>query len=156
MSLIEDTRQKLMMHKLKHATWQKAGERVVRCALPVGDYARPPKVVVDTKRTIDELAQNITADHKRFKQECVLAREIGTKLVILTENTLGVATVADLCRWVNPRAFDAKMNGSRAPISGERLAKACKTMNERYGVAFEFCEPQSAAERVLEILERYS
>lgn len=153
MPIIEDTRQKVGEHRVKNEYWESIGETVIRCRLPVGDYCSFYSVAVDTKRSIDELAQNVGSDHVRFKNACILARDCKSRLVILTENDLGVRTLEDLESWTNPRAWENKKKGLREPIDGKRLSRACRTMNERYGVEFEFCTPSESGKRVLEILE---
>lgn len=153
MALIEDVNNKKGQHVVKNDYWARIGVKVVRCHLPFGDYCLAPQVVVDTKRSIDELAQNIGSDHVRFKNACILARECKSRLVILTENDLGVRTLEDLESWTNPRAWANKKKGLKEPIDGKRLSKACKTMTERYGVEFTFCTPDETGQAVLDILE---
>lgn len=147
MVLIEDTRQQKDKHELKHACFKKMGVQLIRNMLPFGDYASVPGVTVDTKANMAEIAQNIGSDHKRFKNECVAAREAGCQLIILVENTEGITCVNDVRKWVNPDL----VYRPRA-ITGERLSKAMTTMSERYGVQFEFCAPQDAAKRIVELL----
>ena len=123
------------------------GVQLIRNILPFGDYISVPRVSVDTKANMEEIAHNIGSDHKRFKNECVAAREAGCQLIILVENTSGVTCVNDVREWVNPElVYRPKA------ITGERLAKAMNTMSERYGVRFEFCEPKDAAEKIIELL----
>jgi ribosome-associated protein len=147
MTIIEDTRQKSGMHELKHQHFEEMGVELVRNMLPFGDYALPPSISVDTKADMAEIASNIGSDHKRFKRECIAARDAGCQLIILVENTDGIACVNDVHKWVNleliyrPRA-----------ITGDRLQKAMLTMNERYGVRFEFCRPEESAKRIMELL----
>ncbi len=152
MALIEDVNNKKGQHTVKNDYWQQIGERVVRCHLPVGDYCRPAPTIVDTKRDISELAANVDSDHERFRNAAILARDIGSQLVILVENTDGVTDLSNLCGWVNPRNEYNKRHGLKPPIDGTRLAKACATMEKRYGLRFEFCEPEEAGQRVVEIL----
>lgn len=147
MVIIEDTRQKSGMHELKHSHFDEMGVQLVRNMLPFGDYAVPPKVSVDTKANMDEIAHNIGSDHKRFKRECIAARDAGCQLIILVENSDGISSVNDVHKWINPDLIYRP----RA-ITGERLEKAMKTMTERYGVRFEFCEPEEAAVKILELL----
>ena len=147
MVIIEDTRQKSGMHELKHSHFDEMGVQIVRNMLPFGDYALPPTISVDTKANMEEIAQNIGSDHKRFKRECVAARDAGCQLIILVENTEGITCVKDVRKWVNPDL----VYRPRA-ITGERLSKAMETMSERYGVRFEFCEPKDAAKRIIELL----
>lgn len=152
MVIVEDTRNKIGSHELKHTAWEAHGDQVVRCALSCGDYALPPKVAVDTKADMAEIAQNIggtTREHERFRNELIRARDQGTHLYILIENTEGIRGVQDVRSWVNPRLLES----SRA-ITGERLAKAMQTMMERYGCTFCFCRPEEAAGYIYALLER--
>jgi hypothetical protein len=147
MTIIEDTRQKSGMHELKHQHFEEMGVELVRNMLPFGDYALPPSISVDTKADMAEIASNIGSDHKRFKRECIAARDAGCQLIILVENTDGIACVNDVHKWVNPELIYRP----RA-ITGDRLQKAMLTMSERYGVRFEFCRPEESAKRIMELL----
>ena len=147
MIIVEDSRQKKGMHELKHAHFEQMGVQLIRNMLPFGDYALPPSISIDTKANMDEIASNIGSDHKRFKNECIAARDAGCQLIILIENTNGIASISDVHKWVNPElVYRPKA------ITGERLQKAMITMNERYGVRFEFCRPEEAAEKIIELL----
>lgn len=147
MVIVEDTRQKSGMHELKHQHFEEMGVELVRNMLPFGDYALPPSISVDTKADMAEIASNIGSDHQRFKRECIAARNAGCQLIILVENTDGIRSVDEVHRWINPDIIYRP----RA-ITGERLEKAMKTMNARYGVRFEFCEPEESAEKIMELL----
>lgn len=147
MTIIEDTRQKSGMHELKHQHFKEIGVKLVRNMLPFGDYALPPSISIDTKADMAEIANNIGSDHKRFKNECIAARDAGCQLIILVENTEGISSVNEVHRWINPELIYRP----RA-ITGERLEKAMKTMSERYGVRFEFCKPEESAKKILELL----
>jgi len=135
------------MHELKHACFEEMGVDLVRNMLPFGDYALPPSISVDTKADMAEIASNIGGDHQRFKRECIAAKNAGCQLIILVENTDGIHSVDDVHTWINPEVIYRP----RA-ITGERLEKAMKTMSERYGVRFEFCEPHEAAGKIVELL----
>ena len=152
MQIVEDSRQQKNKHELKHEAWAQHGDQLFRCALPCGDYALPPKVSVDTKADMAEIAQNIggtTEEHQRFRRELIRAKEMGTHLYILIENTDGIRNIEGVRSWVNPRLLE-----SARAITGERLSKAMRTMQERYGCTFVFCEPQEAAAYINAILER--
>lgn len=144
---IEDSRQKANQHELKHSHFEEMGVQLIRCKLPFGDYAHVPKVSVDTKANMSEIAQNIGSDHKRFKNECIAARDAGCQLIILIENTDGIRCVDDVHKWINPDIIYRPKS-----ITGERLEKAMKTMTERYKVRFEFCRPDESAQRIRELL----
>jgi ribosome-associated protein len=172
MSIIyEDTRQQAGKHRAKHAWWLEHGIEVVRKKLDFGDYmADGSNYSIDTKRNVAEIAQNINGrEHARFKRECQRAADAGCRLVVLVENTEGYRSVADVRRWTNdhclrcqvrrdgkckPRDVRGKClkHGTRKPVQGPRLARAMSTMQERYGVRFEFCAPGDAARIVCERL----
>lgn len=154
--LIEDTRQQAGKHGAKHEWFEANGVGVTRSKLAVGDYASPPRVAVDTKMSVQELAADVWQQHERFKREVLLARAMGTRLVVLVENDHGLRSLDDLYRWREPDAEMARRSrGGRARprrIVGATLYKACETMRLRYGVEFEFCAPCDSARRVVEIL----
>lgn len=152
-TLVEDTRQQTSQHVEKNAYWKSIGQHVVRSKLIAGDYMFVGGTVsVDTKRSILELATNIDQQHERFRRELINARECGIELHFLVENADGVRDLPTLARWQNPRRFVNAKRGLRPPIDGRRMAKACATMEERYGCFFHFCTPEEAGARVLEIL----
>ena len=148
MVIIEDTRQQTGKHDIKHSWFVSHGISLVRCKLPWGDYAIAPKITIDTKRDMDEIAGNICGkEHKRFINECKAAKEAGCKLFILVENTLGITDLSQVHRWENPRSYY-----SPNCVQGPRLQKAMETISERYGVTFLFCEPSKAAEIIWELV----
>lgn len=151
-TILEDSRQQANQHEVKHEAWRSTNVSIVRCKLAWGDYILPPPCSVDTKRNIAELAQNIDQQHARFRRECIGARDAGCQLVILVENEDGVTDLQSLMRWRESTADFAKRKGAQRRYEGSRLAKACATMTERYGVLFEFCHPSEAAARIVEIL----
>lgn len=150
MVIIEDTRQQAQKHELKHDYFASEGIEVVRTKLPFGDYALWGSVTsVDTKADVEEIAMNIGGpQHNRFREECKLARRLGGRLIILVENNLGYRCIDDVEAWVNPNIHKTSRS-----IEGPRLAKAMRTMSGRYGVQFEFCSPEEAGKRVIELLE---
>lgn len=152
MYFIEDTRQKIEKHRIKNEWWRSHGHKALRCKLPFGDYAPPPKVAIDTKENMAEIANNIgvAKDHKRFREELKLAQLYGCKLIILIENEENIGSIDDVERWKNPR-----ITYSKTAITGDRLAKSMRTMEMRYGVEFRFCAPNEAGELIIKILEEY-
>ena len=157
MALVEDTRQQRGKHNHKADYFEQTGESVVRCALPVGDYQRPAKVAVDTKKDIIELGVDLKSDHARFARECEKAQKLGTLLVILVENNDGVRNLADLEQWVESDDSYKKRNrsGKAVRYTGKSIAKACRTMHRAYGVRFGFCSPSESGERIISILDRF-
>lgn len=155
----EDTRNKPGKHELKRRHFESEGWRVARTKLYVGDYMLPGGLVsIDTKESIYELACDLRQQHDRFRRECERADESGIALVILVENDDGVSDLFGLADWIEPLGhFAARQKKSKGRvkkrISGTQLYRACKTMETRYGVRFDFCTPGEAGARVLEILE---
>lgn len=169
--IYEDTRQQDGKHLQKQEWWKAHGIEVVRRKLDFGDYATDgSNVVVDTKRNVAEIAQNINGrQHARFKRECERARNAGFRLVVLVENLNGYESVVNVASWENDHCMHCRMRKQRVceprnphgkcakhrtmkPIQGPRLAKAMQTMQERYGVQFAFCHPRDAARIVCERL----
>lgn len=151
--ILEDTRQQAGKHDAKHEWWAERGFTLVRSKLAFGDYCKPPEIVVDTKASIQELALDIDQEHDRFRRELVGARAAGVRLVVLVENDAGVVDLEGLSRWIEPEVEFRKRKFAQRRILGSRLAKACATMEFRYGVEFRFCAPEDAARVVNEILE---
>ena len=117
------------------------------------------------KYCIQEIVGNVTQDHERFKREVVGAKEMGATLYVLIVNEENIRTIEDLKHWENPRIKQWAILRNRAirtgkpyrkqpPTSGKRLAEILNTMQERYGVIFDFCSKKECADRIIEILER--
>lgn len=149
MTIIEDTRQQKGKHALKLSHFEQNGIKVVRSKLPIGDYAniKNMSVVVDTKKDIQEIIGNVIQDHKRFVSECQLAAESEIQLIVLVENVNGVTCINDLYSWYNWR-----LKKSPKATTGRQLAKILTSMEYKYGVKFEFCHPNEAGARVVELL----
>lgn len=157
-TILVDTRQQAGKHEGKHDGLKKAGYELASCKVYVGDYCKPPSASVDTKRDIYELASDIDNEHDRFRGELLRAQECGCRLTVLVENEDGVRSLSDLESWEeSQRHFKMRVcksgNTQARLIRGERLAKACRTMQRKYGVRFEFCEPSESYTRIIEILE---
>ena len=147
-TIIEDTAQKAGKHDEKHEQFERAGIRLIRCKLPFGDYILPPSVSVDTKKGLSEVAYDIVNDHKRFRAECVNADLAGTRLIILIEEESGISSIDEVERWENPES-----QFRQTAVTGDRLAKSMRTMEQRYGVKFMFCHPDNSAATILKLLE---
>lgn len=150
MFIIEDTGQKVHQHDIKNNDFVNMGISVIRNKLPFGDYALPPKVAVDTKKNMEEIAGNICGartEHTRFKNECIKARDAGCKLYFLIENDVGITSIDEVHNWINPRVIY-----NQNCVQGERLEKAMKTMRDRYGCEFLFCKPEESASIVIKLL----
>lgn len=115
--------------------------------------------------------QQLYVKRRGFFHRGLKRAEFGdVRLYVLVENREGVACIDDLFRWVNPMSqilvnsnevIGYYKNGrprykrvQKYPYAtkGETLAKALLTMQLRYGVKFEFCKPEDAGAKILELL----
>lgn len=167
MILLEDTRNQIGKHDIKHKWFEEHGVEIRRQALYVGDYTLPTdqSVCIDTKKDIQELVSDICGkQHERFRNECIRAQEAGIKLIILTENRGGhikdniiqptITSLAELHRWKNPRLFILSRGKQKYPRAtrGVTLMRSCMTMEQKYGVKFLFTTPEKSAEKIVELL----
>ena len=166
MILLEDTRQQIKKHEIKHKWFSENGVEIRRTKLYVGDYTLPAtqNVCIDSKRSILEIISNICGEqHVRFREELKRAQEAGIELYILIENTEGIHDIHDVSAWQNPRTKIQKWittpSGQRRKVlkypdatKGETLFKAMRTMQDKYGVKFLFCHPDEAGEKTVELL----
>lgn len=125
------------------------GVKHFRSKLYCGDYQSldNPRLVVDRKKDLQELAGNVCQQHERFRAELIRAQEAGIQIVILCEHGGSIKTLEDVYFWENPRR-----RTSPGAISGQRLFKVLNTMQEKYGVQFEFCDKRQTGRRIVEIL----
>lgn len=146
-TIIEDTRQKKDLHQKKHDYWEREHTNIVRCALPFGDYIAAPKIAVDTKQNIHEIAVNLCGagkEKRRFANECKKARDADCQLVFLIEDPHYVS-IDDL--------YGKKIYMFNEQIvPGDQLATAMHTVQNRYGCRFVFCRPEDAGKIISEIL----
>ena len=110
--------------------------------------------------------------HRRFREELVRAQSRGIQLVILVEHGGTIRSIEDVEQWKNPRLYTycrkngikysgdvnasiaeyMSNGGQKPPVSGETLARQMRTMAERYGVRWEFCDKTETGQRIIEIL----
>ena len=141
-----DTREQKYDHVLKYFDSQ--GIKSVRSKCVVGDYVNleNPMVVIDRKKDLQEVAGNVTQQHERFVRELELAKELGYKMIILVEEPY-VTTLANVCSWYNWR----RKKNPRA-INGKTLYKIMKTMQDKYGIEWQFTTKAKCGERIVELL----
>jgi hypothetical protein len=109
--------------------------------------------------------------HGFFHRGLKRAQNSAIRLYILIENEDKVTCIDDLFQWHNPR-LDIFVNSSQMigfsrngkprykkvrkypyAATGEWLAKACLTMELKYGCKFLFCQPDESGKKILELLE---
>ncbi len=141
-----DTREQKYDHVTNYLDSQ--GIKWVKSKCVVGDYVNleNPMVVVDRKKDLQEVAGNVCQQHDRFVRELELAKELGFKLIILVEDP-SITTLSNVCSWYN---FRRRKNPKA--ISGRTLYKIMKTIQDKYGIEWEFCKKEKCGERIVELL----
>lgn len=165
----EDSRQKVGKHERKRLWFEAHGIEVERCKLDTGDYERADgasNVLIDTKRSLDEVAMDVGRDHARFVRELDRARDAGCRLVVLIECGAPYKELDDVARWYpqpcrkcqyrsswcEPRAHGRCGRFKRKPMQGPTLLSIMRTLERTHGCRFEIVHPARAASRICELL----
>lgn len=173
MILLEDTRQQVShgdKHRRKHEWWESHGVDVVRRKLDFGDYMREDgmsNISIDTKRDINEIAQNLGRDHDRLVREIERASADGYRLVFLIEAGYPYVTIDDIPKWTakpcqmcERRRYGycephSSMRCERfrfKPRQGQSVYRSMRAFEAHYGCRFEVVDPARSAARICEIL----
>lgn len=104
--------------------------------------------MVDRKQNLAEIAGNLTQQHERFRAELERAKRAKIRVIVLCEHGGQIRSLEDVEKWENPRRRE-----SPGAITGERMAKIMRTMSDRYGVEWRFCDKRQTGKRILEILQ---
>jgi len=100
-------------------------------------------VSVDTKRNLNEVANNIFHGKDRFLREVRKAEQMGIRLVILIEHGHGIDSIEKVRDWKN----------QYGKVQGKTVEWRMRTMYLNYGVEWQFCEKKDTGRRILEILK---
>ncbi|MBR1631534.1 MAG: hypothetical protein IJ680_06715 [Paludibacteraceae bacterium] len=150
--LLEDTRNQVGKHDLKHEYFGRKGIKVVRSKLPAGDYALLTNMqrLIDTKKGVSEAYQDLIQQHERFRREADFCKDNGLLLIILIEDKY-VRSLDDVEHWKS--THKRKKNDNRKPpVSGKQLQKVMRTFAERHGVKWVFCTPENAGRAIVYLL----
>lgn len=186
-----DKGQKDGKHEIKHKEIAIYGN-LVFVPLPYGDYIQcTPQILsvinrrgnslkkmdfcglipisVDTKKDMQEMYGDIYGDHKRFRDECILAQNNGCELIVLVENDNNIKELSEVHKWDNPRisryyyfkklkeqgkAQNLKL-ASKPPCSSKQLQETMETMQEKYGITFLFCTKEECGIKIIELLTNF-
>lgn len=161
MILLCDTRQQVGKHKNIEDYCRRKGIRIVRKCLSIGDYMlsedgeNPSGTIsVDTKMDIMELLKDVmSSDHRRFKAECVRAKEQGIQLIVLVEEypPFGEIDLWEVPRWKSANQWH-NYGDPMTRVDPRAFKKALMTMTVRYGVKFRFCTRRQSPARVIKYL----
>ena len=130
--------------------FDKQGVKYYTSKLYVGDYMNldNPRLVIDRKQNLNEVASNVCQEHERFIAELVRARDAGIHIIVLVEHGRLVQSLEDVIWWDNPR-----LQISPKAITGERLYKIMCTISEKYGCEWAFCTKADTGKKILELLK---
>ena len=156
-----DSREKAKAIQKIIAEFDRQGIKHPVSKLMVGDYMNydNPRAIVDRKQNLTEVCSNVCQDHDRFRRELVLAKENGIQLIILCEHGKDIKSLEDVIFWKNPRSekrkkIDGKWQTVQTnAMKGDVLYKILTTLQEKYGVRFEFCDKDETGKRIVELLE---
>lgn len=171
-----DSREKARAIKKILSEFDKQGVKYYISKLFTGDYMSldNPRVIIDRKQNLSEICSNVCVSHTRFRNELIRAKENGIKLIILIEHSNQIKSIDDVAKWKNPRKKEIKTwiedeclvnkNGEEywepahyevretKAMTGETLSKVMRTMEEKYGCEFMFCDKLHTGKKITEIL----
>lgn len=144
-----DSREKARAIQKILSEFDKQGIKHFVSKLPVGDYINldNPRVAIDRKQSLAEVAVNVGQDHARFKRELERAQEYGIHLIFLVEHGGTIHELADVQNWNNPRLKEHPL-----ALTGPRLYKIMLTMQNKYGIEWLFCDKRCTGKRIIELL----
>lgn len=146
-------------------------------AITLPDYNRFPEAEITAlchdwgvEHLTEPMKQLYIKRHGFFHRGLLRAKNYGVKLYILVENEDGITDIKSLFRWCNPRRMImvntkevigrykngkpkyAKKQKYPHAMMGSQIAKACLTMEKKYGVEFVFCKPEESGAKIIELL----
>lgn len=144
-----DSREKARAIQKILSEFDKHGIKHFVSKLPVGDYINldNPRVAIDRKQSLAEVAVNVGQDHARFKRELERAQEYGIHLIFLVEHGGTIHELDDVQNWNNPRLKEHPL-----ALTGPRLYKIMLTMQNKYGIEWLFCDKRCTGKRIIELL----
>lgn len=154
-TIIVDTREK--PHAIAGILdyFERNGIQYEKKKLDYGDYMlkdmqHGPKISIDRKQNIAELAKNCTRESERFRREMDRAAADGAKLVILVEQNrykdrgewITVRDISDLLRWSSPHTM----------VRGEKVFRVLSSWGSKWPVEVKFCNKRQTAQQIIKIL----
>lgn len=149
-------------------TIKRRGERLKKM-----DLLAVTRTTIDTKQNLLEVCNNLVgSSHRRFRDEAILAQQNGIRFIVLVEEGTKVKSLNDVEHWANPRRWQyckkngistrgdveaeiaefVRNGGDKPPTSGVQLSKMMRTMSDRYGIVWEFCDKRHTGEKIVELL----
>lgn len=149
MTIQVDSRERKFDHIKEQ--FDKASVKWFISKLPVADYMSldHPRLMIDRKQSLHEVAKNICQDHERFIKELKRAQDLEIRLLFLVEHSRNIRTLSDVRHWKNPRK-----TVSPYALDGPELYKRLVTIENKYHVLFLFCEKRNTGAEIIRILSQ--
>ena len=129
------------------------GQKYIVSKMYAGDYqdVNSVKVLIDKKDSLVEIAGNLcrTTEHLRVKKEIAKACNIGCERFIFLIADKMITSVDEVHTWQVPKRKDGSLYTKVRP---EILEKIMKTMMDKYGVEFMFCEKKNMGKEIVRLL----
>lgn len=141
------------------AYFQSIGQAFIVSKMYAGDYcnAHHPTVLIEVKKDVEEVVQNLTKEHERFKREILRANEeMKCKLVVLIRVPLPnlEAVKSYKVRTYSRFHKNKELRGKpMTAMSMETLYKIMSTMQQKYNLEWRFCTRENAGAEILKILK---
>lgn len=93
-------------------------------------------------------------DHRRFRQECIRAQEMGIQLIVLVEEIppFDQVDLWEVPRWKNSNQWH-RYGDPMTLVDPAAFSRALSTMTDRYGVKFRFCHKRETPRKVIKYLK---
>lgn len=144
-----DTRERAQAIESILSTFDKNNIKWFRSKMVVADYCtlENPRLAIDRKQTLGEVANNLCQQHERFRAELIRAQDLGIQLVLLIEHSSAIKCLSDVRGWNNPRR---KL--SPYALDGWGLYDRLMTIKHKYGVSIYFCDKRQTGDMIIKIL----
>ena len=106
----------------------------------LGDMTFEREIVVERKRSLDEICGNFTVERERFEREFLRAKAYGTKVVLIVENA----------SWT-----DIFLGNYRSKTSPKSLLGSLLSWMVRFNITVTFCKPDETARIMYGIFHYY-
>jgi len=99
-------------------------------SVQLGDMSFEREIVVERKRNLDELCQNLAQDRLRFEREFIRAKAYNTKVYLIVEG----------CSWT-----DIFLGNYRSKLNNKSLFGSLLSWMVRFNITITFCKPEESA-----------
>lgn len=150
MQIQVDSREKVHAIEKILCEFQRQDIKYFVSKLYIGDYCSltNPLVLIDRKQNIQEIAQNATIGHDRFKRELLRLDEIGAKMYILIEQDRidgkRIEGLEDVILW-EPK---------HGTIMGDRIYRVLRSWQNKHNVEYVFCNKKQTGAKIIELLRK--